>query len=1624
MKATTFHGLWLQAFEITMRHITSSVICRAACHLLSTLLTAGMVEYSDVNHLIGSMISSFDLNGPTVCVDSSNIFLSVIAPLRCTFNLGSMTETLERTLGWLFTRWSPSRSRYTLLEIIDLISKPGMLHDRAHTGRIAQLCPTPSVVQLLSICLGLPLPKSKPGATQHLGRVSQAHLISIRKRKLMRYLLLDTDDQPDPDLVEIPTKATPQVNSSNLQQKRLYDLILEYLTTETSAIFNEVFQPGASKGALTITADMVQVAISLAVVDQAMLGHSYGGETRRKDNLQSSADALMKKLIARVVDSDAPGDLEGGLYEFMLDFSAVGIVQCSGQDLLSSGVAAVTQFFDNDLWRTRSSATEKSANSQNAMDLDDDLEPPRSHGQAKEETSSVDISHEEISAATGYMAFRACQAAKMCFISRPFLESDDETVAESAMTFKEAIIAPTFIEYLTHLQPQEFLSCRQVLQEIFKSGYRVGEKEASTLLVYIAQELLEPYEFERCEVALGMCLDVLTGLAELWTTADLGEVTDIGAEMYTWLIRKALERGIASPHVQIGISTMLQRVIRVDPEYAKSLSLESARTSLFRVLQEGSLVVKYHVGNSISEIFGLFILKEHENILQDIVTRLPDTADHVEGIALRLYVFSRLGAAWSTLLRRCVYHILETPGPIPDSRGYAQNCISYLTVSLGLEDSRELFRLFASQIIYTWLETQPLRSLPYDIFDYADIDELLKDVQSDVVGQMIMRGRDDEATQLASDLQRSYAQLLEDSFSKVAAYSIARDLSISSSQSAQMPGAEARVRKVLGKEKYSSLVTAHFPYILATFYRTLDEEEHIQKGFSKHAAFGNALVAYQEMLATSSSAGVLPVNQQPSFKSRLLIAEMDHLCRRSIFELDSMWSPVLYVYVFRELLSGVHPALGSSHACAIIRRIRILICMADSTALMGYPLEMALHSLRPFLTDTQCSEDSIGIFQYLLSHGESYLKAVPSFLVGIAVSTLTATKAFLSSTQESTTQESQYKATMTKANAFHVWFSDYLGRYTSAQLTGATEISFKAIIKAAKNVRDKGNAKKGSYESELLLELLEDQRSERNLLDQTSRKLILNLLCSAFESPPTFREDILGDDQLAARYAGVIWKTCQRADCGQDFLLWAGRVLGRAFAGKGSARMHVDHDPSQGIASASEPSSASRTSVLKSLCSILLVEDRTEVGAVEKTLRMIMNKAHGTEYFSDCEQALPETLMTSMLWDQHHPVLEPSKSSPCKSLSECANCDEGLSVSIWIQQLCIALAMTGDEDPILSELPRILRVVEGLAKQIFPFVLHLVLLNEVGGHEKTKRIISEAIHEWFKNDKTALIPHVTILLRAILYLRKQPLPNELAKADRSRWLEIDYNNAASAAVRCSMFKTALMFLEMSHSEAAKASRRSSGIKFEELTKMLLQIYQNINEQDSFYGVQQPSSLASLTSRLEYEQAGSKSLSFRGAHFDSQIRHAKEASYEDYESMITVLNTLDLHGLSQSLLSKMTESGHAAVESMLNTARKLEQWDISVPASHSGDSSTIFRALQGINNAVDLDTAFSAINLGVSDAMKMLITSNDATSAAPKTLAVLASLTEADEVFSSRSSAELYEVWSKCEARAEWMRIEG
>ena len=702
---------------------------------------------------------------------------------------------------------------------------------------------------------------------------------------------------------------------------------------------------------------------------------------------------------------------------------------------------------------------------------------------------------------------------------------------------------------------------------------------------------------------------------------------------------------------------------------------------------------------------------------------------------------------------------------------------------------------------------------------------------------------------------------------------------------------------------------------------------------------------------------------------------------------------------------------------------------------------MALHALKSFLTELQCAEDAIGVFQYLVAHGSTYLAEVPSFLTGNATTTLISMKAFFDSTQDSTTQESQFQATISKARTLHAWFAAHLSKYTSANLSDEATEAFRRIVETASNIQNKSNARVGTYESELLLELFDDERSGRNLLSSSTRNSILRILCSSFEVPPDFRQDVLGNEEMAALYAPVLWKSCQRGITNPNYLLWCGRVLGRAFAGEG----HIDRtmileassDPEATTSGRGDTTQrSSQMKVLQILCGLLQSNVQTEVGVAETTLRSIVTAARGSAVFADCQQILPSSLIKAMFWSDYalpNVIIPAADDDPAPDLDSFAELREGVTSEQWIQQLSTALCDTAPEDPVLSALPPIFRTIKSLPEEVFPYILHLVLLREVGGHQVSREIVSGACRQYFEVCfKTGQeMTSVQILLRAILYLQTQPLPHESVKAERSQWLDIDFRQAAMVATKCAMYKTSLLFLEIDRSEYMKAegvtSKRGSGRRTErsmlDTSDLLLEIYQNVDEQDAFYGVQQPSSLSSMMNQLEYEHAGFKSLSFRGAYYDGQIRRSSGDSDVDAESMVRALDSLDLNGLSQSMLGKTTNAGAKSIDAALHTARKLEKWDISAPSTHFSPMSAMFRVFQSLNNAPDATKIDTALQVGFSDLVGQLLTGKAAKSSMHSTLASLAILTETDEIFSSRGSTQLREVMARLEARYEWMHAE-
>lgn len=552
------------------------------------------------------------------------------------------------------------------------------------------------------------------------------------------------------------------------------------------------------------------------------------------------------------------------------------------------------------------------------------------------------------------------------------------------------------------------------------------------------------------------------------------------------------------------------------------------------------------------------------------------------------------------------------------------------------------------------------------------------------------------------------------------------------------------------------------------------------------------------------------------------------------------------------------------------------------------------------------------------------------------------------------------------------------------------------------------------------------------MLNDSSRDLVLGMLCSDFHVPASIRADIIETDQDAQDHGAVVWKSCGANALSKEYLIWAGRVVGRSFAASGT--IHDDLvresrlDQYQGAASTN---TSSEQGLLRLLETLTMSAESATAGFAESALRTIVSKATilgDSTLQLACQDSLSEALLVSSSWGQY-------RTPPSDFDESLSNPDGGVDAfklshienPNWAQDLAVNLAHCIPDDVVLRVLPPILTNAKGFAEQAFPFIVHLVLLFQLEKQQTVRRHLSEAAKAWLACTTPSAQENVKLLINTIVYLRTQALPNEASIADRHKWLDVDLSVAAAAASRCGMFKIALLLAEVALSEAAKPSRRSSGVTMKDLdttehTDLLLDIYENIDDPDAYYGLPQSPSLSSVLARLEYEKDGSKTLAFRGAQYDSHLRRHDAGSVKDGQALVQALSNIGLSGLSYSLLQTQQhlDGTSASLDSTFTTARRLGMWNLPVPAVTGNPSVTIYKAFQGVHQATDFTAAQQAVYEGLGNTMKQVTSQSLTVSSLRHHLGALAALTELDDVLNVTDSTELQNMLDKFEDRSKWM----
>lgn len=1195
---------------------------------------------------------------------------------------------------------------------------------------------------------------------------------------------------------------------------------------------------------------------------------------------------------------------------------------------------------------------------------------------------------------------------------------------------RSEIPSNALIDYLSSFDEADILSARRLLPNIFLADSGVSRDNAYTLLEYYAEKCLQSYEFERCEAALCVCISLMSSIADLWTSDGDDDLSQVAFEMYNWLIKVLLNSALASPGVLIKFAGLLLVIIKANPDYPDDEEIPSPRTNLFKILQNGELPVKFYVSGALPSIFNRFILKDHGAIFEDVLESLPCDRDWIEGIAVRVYALARLASEWHTLLRQTIYYMVETPYEVPSSASHTTKCLQGVATSFSLQDSKEIFRLFSPQLLYTWMERRPINTIPFSIFGYLTLAEMLADIQDEVVGQIIMRASTSEATELSNQLNIPFRDILSSSFYKAGAYGLARDISLPPSQDTDLKSVQGWMKKLLGVDEFRALTEKTFPQIIATLFTSIDQEEQIERAISKRPEFNYALEALRDIQNKGSSAAELAANQQPSFRARFLLDELEFLCQRTGYDFETLWTPAMVSFVARSLFNSIHPSLGPLHACSVLRRLRILVCLAHSSVLQDYPLEMLLRELHPFLTNFHCSEDALGLFWYLMEKGRPYLLGAPSFLAGTAVSTLASLRGLLNSSQDSTTQESEFITALSKAKEFYDWFGKFLECYEFLEPDEELERSFRSIINSSQRIELAGNASKDTYESELLVELLNDKASGRNLLSDSASELVLSFLIKDFKYPRNFREDIFGEDKTAAANAVVLWETMENRSSNRGYRLWAARVLGRAYASTGTVSdvLLREQDPRlfKDLTQSDDSPSASKVAILHVLSDMLLSTSRSDIGLVERTLQLIITRQADFPGLDECEQAISPFLMKSLQWMPYECPELPLKNFKSNVFEHEFHWNPTQSVEEWARDISLFLALSAAEHPIVGVLPKILDAIPSLSIRLLPYILHETLLFEIDGNRKARQDISNIFHQAFSNVEDTCLPHTRLMINCILYLRNQPLPNEATISERDTWLEIDFMEAASAARRCRMYKTSLLFAEIQASRNASSSRRSSVARnVEQPLDLLHDIFKNIDDPDLIYGVKEDPSLESVMGKLDHESSGLKNLSFQSASYDVGIKGSQMSEVTNPYAIIKALNSTNLQGVASAMFYAPGGTGRdsSAVETLLSTAMDLQQWDIPTPSVHSSAVCSLFKAFQGLNlyqDETNISNILDDCFLGI---LGQLSQENRSIHFLRSSMKGLGILTEIDETLSSRTSEELGEEWAKIVSRDSWFKNE-
>jgi serine-protein kinase ATM len=862
------------------------------------------------------------------------------------------------------------------------------------------------------------------------------------------------------------------------------------------------------------------------------------------------------------------------------------------------------------------------------------------------------------------------------------------------------------------------------------------------------------------------------------------DLYDLVLKIYRWVVKVTVYRELSSPNARIAASAMLLEISKFDMNYGNEAKSEvGPGLLLIKLVEDSDVRIKFELALSIKPVFLRFPLASRIDVYREVVQNLESEEKFIERFALRAYTLMQLALASDDIRRAAMVNLLEL-GKFVSCKNIVCSCFALIAERLYGSKLDSLFLENSSQFIYSWIEFgYDIFEFPFDVFGFLDFETWALSVKGELISQLLNAGRWDDATDLFRN-SIPFEDVLIDCLPKI----ISDDFLNYSVTEIHESDTAIKCAATLGSDIYRSCLTSRFAESLSIMVDRLDDKTLTEYFSSIDAPASNIFSA----INLTQLSPVHPDPPQPFFSASEVLAAIEKFRESLKIPPQQIWSSANSIVVFRHLFDIAISASDTTLVISCLRRIVFVLCVAAEAMYDGYPLEMLLFGLREFLKRSDTYDDALHILQHLLLAGSNYFQSHPLRLRRTILALLSALYSLNRSTSINESVQVAYD----------------LLTYTIGE-TSTNGSSLHAVTALLEILR--GSISYSSLSVGQIMRCLVDEEEELWSAPELCHfgLEVLRSHCNVFT------EDLSTLSGIVAHFLRPEWSQSYSEDSktwlGLAFGVssWHSRIVEPEF--RAPASYNTDH-------SVPDSEMTCTLFVLNEIFKFMRMEPKIS-GLLEQSVREVSSRSRIKlpEKFGP-DQRTSEYLSSRYTLNAKRPFMDlptPSQVGFWTVIDK--------DFDNWCKILACSIALSLPNQ-LYSSLAYPLHSSTMFCKAIFPY-----LVEEYQSQRQYDGSLTKIFNTILEITWTVDSLYSKLIIDTILLLRIRFPPTK--QRHQSLLEGINYLYASNAAIRCAMYKSALMFLEMSRNSSAEHSDEQVG-------RLLSQIYRNLDDPDLTYALSQ------------------------------------------------------------------------------------------------------------------------------------------------------------------------------------------